>query len=320
MVHPQQERLLKAATQSGITTEDLSAAWGQDAVRYSQGGKNEVIFEGNGLGSATVLATAICNDLLVSRHYLQQLGIPVPKGKVIKLEEPSADKSQLLEMLGEFWEEGKPYSARPAFESGGHGVASHLTAITDLEIHLDRFADEYATWLVEVPVEGEDLQLLVVGGKLVSAILRSPLKLQGNGQLTLEEMIATHNAHASASDVVEIDADTRQLLREQAIYLSELVPNGQWVQLKNAAAGAGGAKEVTNGLHSRYADWAAQIAREIGLAFFSISCKTSDSKNDPAQATSVLALQSRPQWTAFEDADGATVDMGKLILSSVFGS
>ncbi len=315
---PHQEKLIAAATRSGIQTEDLSADWGQDAVRYRSTGKQEVVFEGNALGSTTMLAMALCNDLPVSRNGLRHLEIPTPIYTVVKLSDTTTDKASLLSMMGTFWTEGKAYACRPAFANDGTGIANLLNSVEDLEIHLDRHAADYATWCIEEPAEGDDLQLLVVDGRLVSAILRSPLKLQGNGSLTLEEMIDAHNAETSEPDHVQIDADTRQLLREQSVYLSEIVPAGQWVQLKNASAGLGGAHEVADRLHPRYAAWAQSIYNHIGAKMFAIECKARDVSADPNLAASVTSLQARPNWLAFQDASGNTADIAKLILDAMF--
>jgi cyanophycin synthetase len=319
MLHLQQEKLIQAARQAGITTEDLSISWGQDAVRYSLGTTSEVVFEGNAFGSTPLLATTICNDLPIARHFLGQLGIPSPKGKVFKLEGTTTSKAQLEALIGEFWQAGTSYVCRPAYDNTGHGIAGNITALTDLELHLDSYASDYATWILEEQVVGDDLQLLVVGGELVSGILRSPLKLQGDGIKTLEEMIDQHNASASDAQRVEINGETRQLLRDQSVFLSEPVPAGQWVQLKQPSAGAGGATDVTTRLHASYAEWARKIARSVGLGLFSMNCRTTDPAADPQAATWVLDLNARPEWIAFDTADGNARDIAKLLLQAAFG-
>lgn len=319
MLHLQQEKLIQAANQAGITTEDLSQSWGQDAVRYSLGPKSEVVFEGNAFGSTPLLATTICNDLPIARHFFEKLGIPSPKGKVFKLEGTTTSKAQLESILGDFWQAGTSYYCRPAFDNTGHGTAGNIQALTDLEIHLDTYADDYATWILEVQVTGDDLQLLVLGGELVAGILRSPLKLMGDGVKTLEEMIETYNSTCNSEQRVEIDTDTRQLLRDQSVFLSETVPAGQWVQLKSPSAGVGGAADVTERLHIHYKDWAEKIAMSVGLGFFSMNCRTTDPAADPQQITSLLDLNVRPDWMAFETADGNSKDIAKMLLFAAFG-
>ncbi len=319
MIHPQQKKLMSAASTSGIETADLSALWSQDAVKYSYGGKEEVIFEGMALGSTPLLATTICNDLPIARHYLELLGIPSPKGKVFKLEEEHTTLVQLTALLDGFWVEGTIYACRPTYELSGHGVAGNLSSMRELELHLDTFADEYATWLIEEQVQGQDLQILVIDGKLTAAVLRSPLRLKGDGTHTLEELIAQHNLTATAAQAVEIDAETRQLLRDQSIFLSEIVPATQSVQLKNAGAGAGGATDVTSNLHPRYTEWCTLIARKIGLQLFSIDCKCMDVTTDPLHNTWVTQLNARPEWDTFTQTDQDDLTIAKLILKAIFG-
>jgi cyanophycin synthetase len=307
MVSAQQQRLMESARQAGITVEDLSIAWSQDAVRYVSAGKEEVVFDGALLGSSFVLGTTICNDLPITRHYLRQHHIPTPNGKIFKLESEQTSQAQLQGVLGDFWVQGKTYSCIPAFSSDGHGHASHITDLADLEIHLDTFADDYATWILDEQVEGEDLQILVIGGKLVAGVVRSALKLTGDGSHTLEELIETHNAQASEAEQVAIDAETRQLLRDQNIF-----------QVKNPGAGAGGATDVTAQLHGLYSEWASQIATAIGLRLFSMNVRCKSPQDHPQGNAWVMALSAKPNWLAFEGASGSGKDIAKLVVQEMF--
>jgi hypothetical protein len=313
-----QEKLLQAAVALGLQATDLTIAWSQAAIRLSKGDQEEVIFDGTGFGATPLLATTICNDLPILRHYLAALEIPSPRGVVFKLDQEHTSKEELTDILGDFWHEGKIYTLRPAFDTSGNGVASNLRRLDDVEMHLDTFADEFATWILEEQVEGEDLQMLVIGGKLAAAILRSPLKLKGDGTHTLEELIDAHNLLAKPSDRVEINAETRQLLRDQAVFLSEIVPSGQWVQLKNPGAGAGGATDVTTRLHAGYAAWATQLSAHAGLAHYTIHARCSAIDADPAAAAWVMGIDPRPDWLAFEHAEGSNQGIATLLLQAIF--
>lgn len=317
MIHRRQALLAQSAKQLGISVEDLTVAWSQDALRYSTAGHEEVVFEGNGLGSTSLLATTICSDLPITRHMLGQLGIPSPAFAIVRVPEEGITPDELKAQLGGFWGDGATYLVRPAFEQSGHAVGANIRDIGAVERHLDLYADDYATWMVEEQYEGEELQLLVVGGQLVSGILRSPLRLVGDGVKTLEELIAAHNADCAPGDTIEIDADTRQLLREQSVFLSEAVPSGQAVVMKSA--GSGGASDVTERLHRRYGEWAATIAARTGLRCMAIHCKTSRVDGDPSTSGTCVSLDARPDWLTWLDAEGGRKDIPELILKAVFG-
>jgi cyanophycin synthetase len=321
MLSSQQLRLIESARQAGISIEDLSIAWSQDAVRYSLAGREEVVFEGALLGSSHVLGTTLCNDLPITRHYLKTHGIPTPNSKVFKLEEEQTSKEQLRALLGDFWVDGKTYTCMPAFggDGHGHGYAGNITDMGSLEMHLDTFADDYATWILDEQVEGEDLQVLVVGGSLTSAVILSALRLTGDGQHTLEELIEQHNVSASEDAHVAIDAETRQLLRDQNIFLSEVVPAGKAVQVKNPGAGAGGAQDVTGSLHGLYGEWAGKIAAATGLRLFSMRVRCGSPQESPQGGAWVMGLSAKPNWLAFEQAEGNGKDVAKLILGVMFG-
>jgi hypothetical protein len=312
-----QQRLIEAARAAGVTVQDLSTEWSQDAVKFVHAGQTEIVFQGAILGSNSYLGNTICNDLPITRYYLAELALPIPHGKVFKLDSEQTSQDQLAGLIGDFWIEGKPYRCLPAFESDGHGVASGLKSLADLELHLDTFADDYATWVLEAQTDGQDLELLVIGGNLIAGIERSALSLKGDGERTLEELIDSHNAHASATQIVIIDSETRQLLRDQAIYLSEVVENGRSIQLKNPGSG-GGATDVTSKLHPLYNDWAQKISDATGLKAFTINIKCDSSSSDPATFAKVISLSSKPDWLAFQTADGNQKDIANVLLSEMF--
>lgn len=316
MISPAQQRLRDTAQDIGISTQDLSTDWNQDAVRYSHQGKSEVVIDGALLASHSYLAVATCNELPMMRSVLSQLGIPVPRGTVFKVEDESVSRERLKESLGDFWQDGQRYRCLPAFDSEGHGLASNISDLGDLEMHLDAYLDSYATWMLETQVEGEDLQVLVVGGKLSGAVVRSALRLTGDGNLTLEELIEAHNAGAKENESVVIDAETRQLLRDQAIFLSEVVPAGKAVQVKSPGAGAGAATDVTGELHPLYHEWASKLAEATGLRLFSMDIRCASPSLSPEGSAWTLGLSARPGWLAFEAASGK--DIAKLILEEMF--
>ncbi|MBK9448394.1 MAG: hypothetical protein IPN95_03050 [Bacteroidetes bacterium] len=313
-----QQRLIEAAQNAGITVQDLSVAWGQEAVKFTHAGQTEIVFQGSILGSNSHLGTTICSDLPITRFYLAELAIPTPASKVFKLDSEQTSTAQLERLIGEFWIEGKIYRCLPAFSVDGHGVASNLKHLQDLELHLDTFADDYATWLLEEQAEGEDLELLIIGGELVSGITRTALRLTGDGVQTLEELIDRHNITASESDKVQIDAETRQLLRDQAAYLSEVVLQGVAIQVKNPGGGGGGATDVTDKLHRTYLEWAKKISDATGLKAFSVKLKCESVSSDASTSAKVLSLNAKPDWMAFQNALGNNQDFAKILLAEMF--
>lgn len=310
--------LIQAAQKAGIATEDLSTAWSQDAVRYTHNGKSEVVLEGVLLGSTSVLTQTICNDLPVARQVLRLLNLPTPTERVFKVDAGQPARGQIAAATEGFWEQGKTYRCLPAFGAEGHDIASNLRSIDNLEMHLDQFSDDYETWTLEEQVEGLDLQILAMGGRLVSGIVRSALQLEGDGARTLEEMIESYNASASDADRITIDADTRQLLRDQSIYLSEVVPAGRKVQVKNPGAG-GGAQDVTNSLHADYASWVKRILDVVDAPVLGLSLKVASPEAAPQGSAWIISMNSKPDWLGFQTAQGCNTDIARLLLAQIFG-
>ncbi|MFM2375758.1 MAG: hypothetical protein RLZZ165_855, partial [Bacteroidota bacterium] len=255
MKSPHYLRLEEAANELGIATEDLSSIWETEAVAYRMNGQVELILDGCALGSNSYLGATICDDLIISRHQLASLGIPIPKGKSFKLTEASTSKAELQWLLGDFWQEDGTYACRPAFSAEGRGNLASVRELEDLEIHLDTFGEDYATWILEERTEGEDLDLLIIGGQLVTGIIPKALYLTGNGQQSLEELMGSHNAGVPEERQIVVDADMRQLLRDQNVFLSEIIPVGKTIRVKNPSTDAGGASEASSALLPAYSEW-----------------------------------------------------------------
>jgi hypothetical protein len=318
MKSPHYLRLEEAAQKLGITTEDLSALWETEAAAYRMDEHVEIILEGCALGSNSYLGTSICDDLFISRQQLASLGIPIPKGKLFKLAEASTSRAELQRLLGDFWKEGKTYACHPAFSAEGRGHLPSVRELEDLEIHLDTYAEDYATWILDEQTEGEDLDLLIIGGQLVAGILPAALYLTGNGQQSLEELMEAHNEGVPEERQIIVDAEMRQLLRDQNVFLSEIIPAGKAIKMKNPSTDAGGASEASSSLLSDYSEWCSKIGEATSLRMLSLRLRVHSQPGLPSQGAVAMSMNHKPNWLAFEYAANGRLDIATLILREVF--
>lgn len=99
---------------------------------------------------------------------------------------------------------------KPLANSGGRGVSTNINTYPLLQ-RAFKFAKQYGTEIiVQQHMPGDDIRLLVVGGKFVSAVRRRPAHVIGDGDLTTKalvvlENVSLHRNDDSSSSLMHID-------------------------------------------------------------------------------------------------------------------
>jgi glutathione synthase/RimK-type ligase-like ATP-grasp enzyme len=81
----------------------------------------------------------------------------------------------------------------------------------------------------------------------------------------------------------------------------------------------GGAVDVTDLIHPRYADWVVRIAQAFPIELFAMDVRTPSLDADPERAARVLELNARPEWLHHTTSARRTHDIAAIILESLFG-
>lgn len=90
--------------------------------------------------------------------------------------------------------------AKPSLGSGGGGVSTNIQTEDELR-HAYDYAKNYSHLVVvQQHIVGDDVRLLVVGGKFCSAVIRKPAHVVGDGTHSTEELIHDANASLSRND------------------------------------------------------------------------------------------------------------------------
>ncbi len=312
-----QQRLIKAAEKMEISVNDKQKDWIQDIIEYSKDGKTEVVYEGINFGSNSAFSEMICDDRHIAKQLLADAGIAVPRGIVFKLDSEDFDSEALRKLAGGFMEEGKTYVCRPAYGTGRFAQRGTIKSLDDLELHLDQYIDEFATWLLEEAHSGSSLEMLVIGGKACGAIVREEFGLLGDGESSLEELMDAHNAEAAEADIIEINADTRQWMRDQDVFLSDVVPEGQRIILAGGDE-SGHALDVLANLHADYALWAEKIATILNRPVFMLEISTSAPEDAPDANAMVMDINGQVDWSQFKEAGDEDDQLANSILEYLF--
>ncbi|MGO1549504.1 MAG: CapA family protein [Nesterenkonia sp.] len=182
-------------------------------------------------------------DKWTTKEMLGQAGVPVPKGDVLLTRDTTTEN--LREVASDI---GFPVTIKPLSGSKGQGVFSGIGSWAELErtyTHLVESQDVPEV-LIEENILGDDYRLLVLGDQVLAACKRIPANVVGDGENSIENLIANKNALRKRNPflsrgLIRPDYEVQELLRKQQYRLDSVPEQGQYVRLRRIAnASAGG--------------------------------------------------------------------------------
>jgi D-alanine-D-alanine ligase-like ATP-grasp enzyme len=204
----------------------------------------------------------LVNNKRACHGWLARQRIPVPA----QLAYEDAHPERALAFLSAH----APVVVKPCMQWGGRGVSMGVRTPADLHAAV-RFARRYEPdVLLEETVPGDDLRVILVGGKLAAAIRRSPAAVTGDGVHTLRQLILRRNAvrrREDPSNLIPWDAETRHNLAELRRRPDEIPASGERVRVRltNNYHTGGTVEVVTDAVPARALRIAQRIARTLNL-------------------------------------------------------
>lgn len=214
------------------------------------------------VGAATFF---LANHKHAANQFLRRNGFPVP----------AQIKFDNFATAGKFLARYKRIVVKPCMQWGGRGVAVDVRTPTELRVairHARRFEDNI---VLEQCVSGEDQRLILVGGKYVAAIRRTPATITGDGFSTIVQLIRRQNRRACAGDPshrIPLDAETMRQLARLGHRLDEVPRAGERAQVRltsNYHTG-GDAAVITDEVTPQLRRVASRVARLFGLPIVGI--------------------------------------------------
>lgn len=146
-------------------------------------GRHEYFSQNNPAGS--VVASAITADKMLTKRFLQTMGMPVAQGLAF------LDKDQALQY---FRKQNRTQVIKPASGYGGYGVSTDLNNDADFE-RAWNLARRYGRRIVvEDFIAGDEVRMLTVSGRFVTAMCRLPAMVTGDGIHSIDELVKHKNA------------------------------------------------------------------------------------------------------------------------------
>jgi D-alanine-D-alanine ligase-like ATP-grasp enzyme len=253
--------VLKVAHEMGIPYMHLGLGiyqlgWGAKARRMDRSTTD--------LDSA--MGSKLTQNKVATANLLRSAGLPAPThGVVVKVSDALTLAAQLK----------FPLVVKPLDRERGEGVTVGIEDVAALKQAYAQ-AQELShakKVIIEKQVTGVCHRLFMVGGRLLYAVKRLPMSVQGDGQSTVEQRVLHEVAAQSRrppwlrSGIEVMDSLARETL-ERAGYKADSVPaRGVWVPLRpiETTAWGGVDEDVSLTLHPDNIAVAADAARLFGL-------------------------------------------------------
>ena len=230
-----------------------------------------------------------------TKFLLEQAEIPVPKGEIIKTEAGLEDAIKYV---------GFPLVIKPIDGNHGRGIT---TNINDKEAALIAFKaakNVSRSVIVERYITGEDYRALVINYKLVAVAKRTPARVIGDGESTIQQLIDVVNqdpkrgyGHEKVLTYIKVDEMTLNILKKKGLTLDSVIPKDEILNLKDTAnlSTGGTSEDVTDIVHPFNVFMCERIARIIGLDICGSDIMTNSiSEPLPETGGAVLEVNAAP--------------------------
>lgn len=228
-------------------------------------GVHQVRFQATITQNTSSIAVDIACNKELTKKMLDDANIPVPKGDIC------VDEEDLDASIARI---GYPLVLKPLDGNHGKGasinVKDRATAVAGLA-HAQQYSRKV---IVEKFITGFDFRVLVINNQVIAAAQRVPAHVKGDGESTIEQLIAKENldprrgyGHENVLTEIIIDRDSTDLLEKRGYTLQSVPKKGDTIYLKSTAnlSTGGTSVDVTEMMHPENVFLCERVARIIGL-------------------------------------------------------
>jgi cyanophycin synthetase len=258
---PTTKALVEEAKRRGIPALRLDR---QSLVQLGYGSRQQRL-RASITGRTSQVAVAFAGNKDLTKAMLQELGLPVPRGKVVRSVEAA------IAAAGDL---GTAVVIKPLDGNHGRGVSTELRSEDQITTAFNLAASISQRVIVEQFLPGNDHRILVVDGKLVAVAERAPASVVGDGFHSIAQLIDMLNedprrgeGHEKVLTRIKIDDALETMLTRQSKQLSSVPMAGEMILLRGTAnlSSGGTSTDRTDDIHPENRLVAELAARTIGL-------------------------------------------------------
>jgi cyanophycin synthetase len=168
--------------------------------------------------------------------------------------------------------------------SGGHGITSGVTNVTQLRKAAAFASIGNKTLIVEKMISGDCYRLLYLDGELLDAVVRYRPVIVGDGVSRIGQLIEIENrcrisnAEISSLSTISLDLDLKWTLKSQGLSLRSVPHANQTVPIKTVVneGSAAECESVTSSIGQELRDEGAAAARALGVRLAGVEVITTD--------------------------------------------
>jgi cyanophycin synthetase len=222
------------------------------------------------------IAVEIASDKEETNRILGELGLPVPRQRVVRTAEAAAIAAERL---------GYPVVVKPLDANHGRGVSLDLKNGDEVRAAFEKAREHARSIVVENFLAGFDHRMLVIGGQLIAVAKRVPGHVVGDGKHTIAELVDIVNSdprrgigHEKVLTRIELDPQADRLMAMKSVSRETVLPEDEIFFLRgtgNLSTG-GTAIDLTDVVHPDNREMAVRAANAIGLDVCGVDFITSD--------------------------------------------
>ena len=211
------------------------------------------------------IAVEIASDKEDTNQLLGDLGLPVPRQRIVYSPEEASGAAQRI---------GYPVVVKPLNANHGRGVSINLEDAASVALAFEKAREHSRTVLVESFLAGFDHRMLVINGSLIAVSKRVPGHVVGDGKSTIGELVEEVNrdprrgiGHEKVLTKIEFDYQAKRLMGQKNFTEKTVLPEGEVFYLRSTGnlSTGGTAVDLTDSVHPDNREMAERAARAIGL-------------------------------------------------------
>jgi glutamate--cysteine ligase len=242
----------------------------------------------NSASSTLSMYKNLCSNFLRKKDFRIPLQQSVKNVNEIK---PFMEKNKLEDIV-----------IKPIRGVGGMGVT--ILPKTDKELedgfnlaNKKSFSKEKTNVVVEEFIKGNNYRLLVLGDKVIAAVLREPAKVIGDGKSSIRLLITQNNTDMKDLGLapIKIDDEARKVLSSQNLTLESIPKDGETVYLRiNCNLSSGGTTtEYLSKVNKHFKKIAVDATKATGLVLSGVDLITTDI-TDPNSKYAINEINHNP--------------------------
>ncbi|HEX9966161.1 MAG TPA: cyanophycin synthetase [Allosphingosinicella sp.] len=285
-------------------------------------GKHQQKIRASITGRTSLVAADLAGDKNMTKKLLDESGVPVPRGIVVRDVEEAVRGARRLRY---------PLVTKPLDGNHGRGVTIGIMDEEQLRFGF-REAQAQAKGrdvIVEQFFAGNDHRILVVAGKMIAVAERVPAQVAGDGISTIRQLVAEVNrdprrgeGHENVMTRIRIDAHVEEFLARAGLTPDSIPEADEVVQLRATAnlSTGGTAVDRTNEIHPDNAEIARRAALIVGLDVCGVDFVCPDIGQSVRETGGgVIEVNAAPGLRMhIEPSEGAPRDVAKPIIQMLF--